>query len=329
LTEVRGEFELIEKYFAPLASGATGALGLTDDAALLTPPAGRDLVLTADAMIEGVHFLTDQPPGLVARKLLRVNLSDLAAMGAVPLGYLVTAAWPETKDEAWIAGFAEGLADDQAIFPVHLLGGDTTRTPGPLALSLTAVGTVPAGGGLRRSTARAGDLLFVSGTIGDSVLGLKILRGEFEVPDDRDRAALVARHRLPEPRLALGQALLDEGLATAAIDLSDGLVADIGHIAESSGLSARIEASAIPFSAAAGRAVAEDPDLRAALFGGGEDYELAFAVAPGQAGAIAALAERLALPIKRIGALAAGQGVKLVDESGEEVPLVSAGWTHF
>ncbi len=326
---MRGEFELIEKYFAPLASGATGALGLTDDAALLTPPAGRDLVLTADAMIEGVHFLTDQPPGLVARKLLRVNLSDLAAMGAVPLGYLVTAAWPETKDEAWIAGFAEGLADDQAIFPVHLLGGDTTRTPGPLALSLTAVGTVPAGGGLRRGAARDGDLLFVSGTIGDSALGLKILRGEIETLDDSDRTALVARHRLPQPRLALGQALLDEGLATAAIDLSDGLVADIGHIAESSGLSARIEASAIPLSAAAGRAVAEDPDLRAALFGGGEDYELAFAVAPGQAGAIAALAERLALPIKRIGALAAGQGVKLVDESGEEVPLVSAGWTHF
>jgi thiamine-monophosphate kinase len=329
LTEVRGEFELIEKYFAPLASGATGALGLTDDAALLTPPAGRDLVLTADAMIEGVHFLTDQPPGLVARKLLRVNLSDLAAMGAVPLGYLVTAAWPETKDEAWIAGFAEGLADDQAIFPVHLLGGDTTRTPGPLALSLTAVGTVPAGGGLKRGAARDGDLLFVSGTIGDSALGLKILRGELETLDDSDRTALVARHRLPQPRLALGQALLDEGLATAAIDLSDGLVADIGHIAESSGLSARIEASAIPLSAAAGRAVAEDPDLRAALFGGGEDYELAFAVAPGQAGTIAALAERLALPIKRIGALAAGQGVKLVDESGEEVPLVSAGWTHF
>ena len=326
---MRGEFELIEKYFAPLASGAAGALGLTDDAALLTPPAGRDLVLTADAMIEGVHFVPDQPPGLVARKLLRVNLSDLAAMGAVPLGYLVTAAWPETKDEAWIAGFAEGLAEDQAVFPVHLLGGDTTRTAGPLALSLTAVGTVPAGGGLRRSTARAGDLLFVSGTIGDSVLGLKILRGELEVPDDSDRAALVARHRLPEPRLALGQALLDEGLATAAIDLSDGLVADIGHIAETSGLAARIEVSAIPLSAAAGRAVADDPVLRAALFGGGEDYELAFAAAPGQAEAIGGLAERLGLPIKRIGALAAGEGVKLVDESGEEVPLVSAGWTHF
>jgi thiamine-monophosphate kinase len=326
---VRGEFELIEKYFAPLASGEAGALGLTDDAALLTPPAGRDLVLTADAMIEGVHFLPDEPPGLVARKLLRVNLSDLAAMGAVPLGYLVTAAWPETRDEAWIAGFAEGLAEDQAIFPVHLLGGDTTRTAGPVALSLTAVGTVPAGSGLKRSTARAGDLLFVSGTIGDSALGLKVLCGELEMRDENDRTALVARHRLPEPRLALGRALLAEGLATAAIDLSDGLVADIGHIAETSGLAARIEAAAIPLSGAAGRAVAGDQVLRAALFGGGEDYELAFAAAPGQAEAIAALAERLALPITRIGALAAGEGVTLLDESGEELPLVSAGWTHF
>jgi len=328
LAEVRGEFELIERYFAPLASGEAGALGLTDDAALLTPPAGRDLVLTADAMIEGVHFLPDQPPGLVARKLLRVNLSDLAAMGAVPLGYLVTAAWPDTKDEAWIAGFAKGLAEDQAIFPVHLLGGDTTRTAGPLALSLTAVGAVPAGGGLRRGTARAGDLLFVSGTIGDSALGLRVLRGELAAFDD-DRAALVGRHQLPEPRLALGQALLEEGLATAAIDVSDGLVADIGHIAETSGMAACIEAAAIPLSAEAGRAVADDPSLRLALLVGGEDYELAFAAAPEQAEAVAALAERLALPITRVGALEAGRGVKLVDESGAEVRLDSTGWTHF
>jgi thiamine-monophosphate kinase len=329
LTNVRGEFELIAEYFAPLAGGEAGALGLADDAALLTPPAGRDLVLTVDAMIEGVHFLPDEPPNLVARKLLRVNLSDLAAMGAVPLGYLLTAAWPETKDEAWIAGFAAGLAEDQAVFPVHLLGGDTTRTPGPLALSLTAVGSVPAGAGLRRGTARAGDLLFVSGAIGDSALGLKILRGELTVRDGKDRAALVGRHRLPEPRLALGQALLEEGFATAAIDISDGLVADVGHIAEASGLAARIEAADMPLSAAAGRAVARDPDLRGAIFGGGEDYELAFAAPPERAGEIAALAERLGLPITRIGDLASGEGVRLVDEAGRDVPLASAGWTHF
>jgi thiamine-monophosphate kinase len=326
---VRGEFELIAEYFAPLASGAAGSLGLTDDAALLTPPAGRDLVLAADAMIEGVHFLPDEPPDLVARKLLRVNLSDLAAMGAEPLGYLLTAAWPASKDEDWIAGFAKGLADDQGIFPVHLIGGDTTRTPGPLALSLTAVGSVPAGRCLRRGTARAGDLLFVSGTIGDAALGLKVLQGELTAPDENDRASLVGRHRLPVPRLALGRALLEEGLATAAIDVSDGLIADIGHIAETSGLAARIEAAAVPLSAAAGRAVAQSADLRAAIFGGGDDFELAFAAAPEAAEALAALAVRLDLPITRIGVLTDGEGVRLVDESGDQVPLSSAGWTHF
>jgi thiamine-monophosphate kinase len=223
---VRGEFELIAAYFAPLAGGAAGALGLTDDAALLAPPEGCDLVLAADAMIEGVHFLADEPADLVARKLLRVNLSDLAAMGARPLGYLLTAAWPESTEEARIARFAEGLAEDQAIFPVRLLGGDTTRTPGPLALSLTAVG-------------------------------------------------------------------------------------------------------AVPLSAAAGRAVARDPALGAAIYGGGDDFELAFAAAPERAEALADLAGRLGLAITRIGELTAGAGVRLVDESGQEVALSAAGWTHF
>jgi len=326
---VRGEFELIETYFAPLARGAAGALGLRDDAALLAPPAGRDLVMTVDAMIEGVHYLADTPPDLVARKLLRVNLSDLAAMGAEPLGYLLTAAWPTGTDEDWVAGFAAGLAADQRVFPVRLLGGDTTRSPGPAALSLTAVGSVPAGGGLRRGTARDGDLLFVSGTVGDAALGLKLLRGELEVPDAKDRSELIARHRLPEPRLALGQALLDQDLATAAIDVSDGLVADVGHIAETSGLAARIEADAVPLSAAARRAVARDSGLLPDLFGGGDDYELAFAAAPDQGEAVAALSKQLGVPISRIGALSAGQGVSLVDRTGAEVPLGAAGWTHF
>lgn len=326
---MRGEFELIAAYFAPLAGGAAGALGLTDDAALLAPPEGCDLVLAADAMIEGVHFLADEPADLVARKLLRVNLSDLAAMGARPLGYLLTAAWPESTEEARIARFAEGLAEDQAIFPVRLLGGDTTRTPGPLALSLTAVGAVPAGRSLRRGGARAGDLVFVSGTIGDAALGLKVLTGALRVADEGDRAALVARHRLPEPRLALGEALLEAGLATAAIDVSDGLVADVGHIAETSGLAARIEAAAVPLSAAAGRALARDPALGAAIYGGGDDFELAFAAPPERAEALADLAGRLGLAITRIGELTAGAGVRLVDESGQEVALSAAGWTHF
>jgi thiamine-monophosphate kinase len=326
---MRGEFDLIARYFAPLAGDAPGSFGLQDDAAVFEPPAGRVVVATLDTLVAGVHFLPQDEAGLVARKLLRVNLSDLAAMGAQPLGYLLTAAWPESTEEAWIARFAEGLAEDQAIFPVHLLGGDTTRTPGPLALSLTAVGAVPAGRSLRRGGARAGDLVFVSGTVGDAALGLKVLTGALTVADEGDRAALVARHRLPEPRLALGEALLEAGLATAAIDVSDGLVADVGHIAETSGLAARIEAAAVPLSAAAGRAVARDPALGAAIYGGGDDFELAFAAPPERAEALADLAGRLGLAITRIGELTAGAGVRLVDESGQEVALSAAGWTHF
>lgn len=326
---MRGEFDLIRRYFAPLAAGAPGALGLTDDAALLSPPPGRDLALAADALVEGVHFLSQDPPDLVARKLLRVNLSDLAAMGAAPLAYLVTAAWPRDRDEAWIAAFAEGLARDQEIFSVTLLGGDTTATDGPLTLSLTAVGTLPAGRSLQRGTARAGDLLFVSGTIGDAALGLKLLRNELDGLPAEAREALIARYRLPEPRLALGQALLTEELATAAIDVSDGLLADIGHIAETSGLGARIEASAVPLSPAAAQAVADDPALRLALLGAGDDYELAFATTPASAGDLGQLARRLDLPLTRVGVLEAGEGVQVVDPAGRPLSVETAGWTHF
>lgn len=324
-----GEFDLIAKYFAPLAAGAPGALALTDDAALLSPPPGCDLVLAADALIEGVHFLPDDPADLVARKLLRVNLSDLAAMGAAPLGYLVTAAWPRERDEAWIAAFAEGLARDQEVFSVSLLGGDTTASPGPVALSLTALGTVPAGGGLRRGTARAGDLLFVSGTLGEAALGLLALRGELTDVSAEDSEALAARYRLPEPRLALGRALLETALATAAIDVSDGLVADAGHIAETSGLAAHLEWPRVPVSPPVERALAAAPELRARVLAGGDDYELCFAVPPARAGEVPALAERLGLPLTQVGELRAGGGVRVVDEAGAEIALEAAGWTHF
>ncbi len=243
-----GEFELIARYLAPLAEGEPGALGLRDDAAVISPPAGRDLVLAADALVEGVHFLPTDPPGLVARKLLRVNLSDLAAMGARPCGYLMTAAWPKGRAEAWIADFAAGLARDQEIFGIGLLGGDTTGTPGPLSLSLTAVGTTPSGRRLERGGARAGDSLYVSGTLGDGALGLRVLQGALDGLDTAERDWLIDRYRLPRPRLALGESLLAQGLASAAIDVSDGLVADVGHLAAASGLAARIEAAAFSYS---------------------------------------------------------------------------------
>lgn len=324
-----GEFELIRRYLAPLAAQAPEALRLQDDAALLSPPAGCDLVLAADALIEGVHFLPQDPADLVARKLLRVNLSDLAAMGAAPLGYLVTAAWPKDKEEPWIADFTAGLAHDQEVFGCKLLGGDTARTSGPLALSLTAVGTVPAGKGMRRATARAGDLLFVSGSIGDAALGLQALRGTLPDSPAAERDWLIERYRLPRPRLALGEALLQADLATAAIDLSDGLVADVGHIAQASGLEARIEAAAVPLSPAAQAALSRTPDLRAAVLAGGDDYELAFAVPPDRSDDVAALAARMDLPLTRIGALADGEGVAVLDADGRVIALEAGGWTHF
>src|SRR6185312_1665895 len=191
------EFSLIARHFRPLAG--PGALDLRDDAAVLAPPAGRELVLTADAMVAGVHFLPNDPPDLVGRKLLRVNLSDLAAKGATPLGYLMTVSARRGTSDSWFAAFAAGLAEDQAEFGIGLLGGDTTSTPGPLSLSLTCIGHVAAGGMVRRAGGRPGDGIWVTGTIGAGALGLRAARGERPDPD----GALADRYRLPRPRLGL------------------------------------------------------------------------------------------------------------------------------
>lgn len=324
-----GEFELIRRYLAPLAAGAPGAFGLTEDAALLAVDPDRDQVLTTDTIISGVHFLPGDPPDLVARKLLRVNLSDLASMGAAPAGYLLNASWPQDVEEGWIAGFVEGLSADQKDFGIVLLGGDTTRTPGPLTLSLTAVGTVPKGRCLRRAGGQDGDLLFVSGTLGDAALGLAVQQGRLEGLSDRARDALIDRYRLPRPRLALGNALLMDGLATAAVDVSDGLVADLGHVAAASKLAATIEAPCVPVSPAAQEAMALDATLRDLLLTGGDDYELLVAVPPSRESDLAALAERLGLPLTGIGTLRDGEGVRVVDASGEEIRLDKVGWRHF
>jgi thiamine-monophosphate kinase len=329
---MRGEFDLIRRYLAPLAKAAPGALDLTDDAALLKPPAGCELVATADALVAGVHFLADDPPDLVARKLLRVNLSDLAAMGAGPLGYLITAAWPSDTEETWVARFADGLAADQEAFGIVLLGGDTTATPGPLCLSLTALGAVPEGRALKRSRARPGDLIFVSGTIGDGGLGLAALDGRLTGPSESARDYLIGRYRLPRPRLALGQALVAGGLAHAAIDVSDGLVADLGHVCAASGLAGEIEASRIPLSGTARAALdgrAGEPQVLAGLATGGDDYELAFTAAPESATALAALGRDLGLPLTRIGRITAGAGVRLLGPGGAEIDTGTGGWTHF
>lgn len=327
---MRGEFDLIARYFAPLAAGTPGALGLSDDAAILPPPPGEDLVFTTDTLVAGVHYLPDDPPEQVAAKLMRVNLSDLAAMGARPLGYLLAAALTKSAEESWVARFAEGLARDQERYGLGAMGGDTTSTPGPTTLTLTAIGAVPQGQALRRNAAQAGDGIYVSGTIGDSALGLQCLTGALTPEDEADSAFLAERYRLPRPRLTLGRALLEDGLARAAIDISDGLVADLGHICEESGLAARVKAAAVPLSAAAQRLVERDSGNLATALTGGDDYELLF-TAPAEHGkALGALASRLDLPLTRIGEMTAdGAGVTVLDAEGTAMTLERSGWRHF
>ena len=326
--EDMGEFALIETLFKPLAAATPAALGLGDDAAVLTPRPGRDLVFTKDAMVEGVHFLSNDDPADVARKLLRVNLSDLAAMGAVPVGYLLATFWPEGIARGWIEGFVAGLATDQAEFDIGLLGGDTVRTPGPLCLSLTAVGEVDSGRALRRNGAEAGDLIAVSGSIGDAALGLMILQGG-KLPDlsAAARDYLIARYHLPKPRLALGQQIT--GFAHACLDISDGLIADIGHIADQSSLAAIIDWQTVPFSEAAREALAADEGLLSALLTGGDDYELAFTLPRAKAEALAAIARATGVPLAIIGEMTGGGGVTVRGPDGHELPLATAGWRHF
>jgi thiamine-monophosphate kinase len=319
-----GEFERIARFFAPLAG--PGALGLRDDAALIDGPPGRQLVLTVDAIVAGIDYLPDDPPDLVARKLLRVNLSDLAAKGATPLGYLLTTVLPAECGETWLAGFSAGLAADQAEFAIVLLGGDSSGTPGPATLSITAIGTVAAGQAILRRGALPGDLVYVSGTIGDAALGLRALRGDLAGLDEGARAFLADRYHLPRPRLALGQGL--GGIAHAMVDVSDGLVADLGHICAVSGVAAVLEAGCVPLSPAARAALAGDPGLLSLVLAGGDDYELVFAAPPAAEPAIAALARALALPIARIGRIAAGSGVQVVDETGRVIELAATGYRH-
>ncbi len=323
----RGEFELIAEVLAPLARARPGAFGLTDDAAILKPCPGRTLVVTADAMIAGIHFAVEDPPDLVARKLMRVNLSDLAAMGASAMGYLLVVSLDETSREGWIDELGRGLASDQETFGVGLLGGDTTAGGGALGVSMTAFGEVREEALLRRAGARVDDLVYVSGTLGDAAFALGILNGEVAAPEPSAREWLVGRLHLPIPRLDLGSRL--GHLATAAIDVSDGLIADLGHVCACSGLAAEVEFERVPLSSAARTVMASDPGARGRILGGGDDYELLFTVPPDNAQAMDGLAAELALPLTPIGRMVAGAGVRVRGEDGSLLDLARPGYVHF
>jgi thiamine-monophosphate kinase len=321
-----GEFDLIARCFAPLASRGAPAFGLGDDAAVWTPPPGRDIVFTKDALVAGVHFFVDDDPLLVGRKLARVNLSDLAAMGAAPQGYLLAVALPKGNELDWACKFAEGLKLDQAEFGWQLFGGDTTSTPGPITLSLTAIGTVEPGRALRRSGAKVGDRIYVSGSLGDSALGLACLEGELEGLSASARNYLVGRYHLPLPRVPLGLAL--SGLAHAAIDVSDGIAGDLAHITETSGVGARVYLDRLPMCPAAREALALAPALLANMRKGGDDYELLFTASKLNQDTLARLSKTCQVPITEIGEIVEGNQPLFLDAALKPVEM-GGGYRHF
>jgi thiamine-monophosphate kinase len=315
------EFDTIATLLRPLTDGAPEALRLLDDAAVLPSRPGHDLVVTKDMVVEGVHFLPSDPMDLVARKLLRVNLSDLAAKGAEPYAYFLSIAWPARCGWPEREAFARGLRADQDTFGLPLLGGDTTATPGPLTASVTAMGWVPAGGARLRSTARAGDMVLVSGIIGDGWLGLKAALGE------RDAPGTLQRYRLPEPRLALRRAL---EAAHACADVSDGLIADAGRIGIASGLGVQIELDRLPLSPDGLGHVARAADRTQALIDlatGGDDYELVCTASAERAGAVIAAAEAEGVDMTVIGRMIEGQGVQAFCD-GRSVAVAREGYRH-
>jgi thiamine-monophosphate kinase len=324
------EFALIARFFRPLAAAEKGAFALTDDAAALDVPRDARLVATTDCLIEGVHFPKGAAPENIAPKLLRVNLSDLAAMGAEPRWYLLAAAFTRGTSAAWIGRFARMLGREQRRFGIVLAGGDTVATPGPACFTVTALGVVGKGNELRRNGAQAGDDVYVSGTFGDAALGLRVLKGEIRVAA-RHARYLVERYHRPTPRIALGRRLV--GVARAAIDVSDGLVADLGHICETSRTGAVVEAAAIPLSPAAKAVLGDKTRLFSDVLAGGDDYELVFAAPAARRGRIRELSGALSLPITRIGRLVRSRGrgepVRVIGPDSKPFSLSRTGWRHF
>lgn len=323
-----GEDRLIARYFKPIARHP-GALGLVDDAASFTPPPGHDLVLTADAIVGGVHFFADDPADAIARKALRVNLSDLAAKGAKPAGFLVSLALPKSAGDSWLKAFARGLKADAERYECPLLGGDTVRTPGPLMVSVAAFGTLPEGAMVRRTGARIGDRVFVTGTIGDAALGLKLrdTASKRWKLSPKMRKHLATRYLVPEPRSALATAVRNH--ATAAMDVSDGLAGDLAKLCRASGIAAEIEVGCVPLSPAARAALAADPKLIETIFGGGDDYEIVCTVRPTAIDTFQAAAEAAGVPVTEIGRIVRGSGADFLRPDGKPIKFARALFSHF
>jgi thiamine-monophosphate kinase len=323
------EDSLIARYFKPLASDP-GAFGLTDDAAILKP-LGDELVVTTDAIVEGVHFLANDPPDTVARKALRVNLSDLAAKGATPAGFVLTLAL-RAPDDAWLAPFARGLGEDAARFQCPLLGGDTVSTPGPLMISITAFGRVPQRKMVRRNGAKAGDRVVVSGTIGDAALGLDILKGGALAAalanDTAAREMLIGRYRIPQPRVDLAHAVRDH--ASAAMDISDGLAGDLAKLCAASEVSAAIDVQSIPLSGPAQSLLSSSAVGIESILSGGDDYEILCTIPENRFEAFEQAAKLAGIAVTSIGTIIAGSSVpRFIDAQGVGIALPRLSYSHF
>jgi len=320
MTHDRPEFDVIARHFTRPAANAV--LGVGDDCALVDVTNGMDLTVSTDTMVSGTHFFPDVDPEHLGHKALAVNLSDIAAMGAMPYWAMLALTVPSV-DHAWLAAFAKGFFDLAAEYNVSLIGGDTTR--GPLTLTVTIMGEVPAGAALRRSGAKAGNDVWVSGNVGDAALAVAHRHGKL-VLTESDYHEAVMRLYEPTPRVALGQAL--RGQATAAIDISDGLLADLGHICRLSGVGATVDMASIPLSAIGAKHFDTDAG-RTAIVAGGDDYELCFTAPANSRESIAELTDVLGVPLTRIGQIKRGKGVSLLGPDGKALKIDGRGYDHF
>lgn len=324
-----GEFDLIRAYFAPLTQFEAGSFNLTDDAAVLSIDQDHEIVVTTDTIVAGVHFLKDSPPESIAAKLLRVNLSDLAAMGATPRSYTLSLALTNEISSEWLAAFAGSLAKDQESYGITLVGGDTVSTPGPLTLSLTAIGIVPNGQAIRRNNAKVGDDIYVTGTIGDGAFGLLAAQSKISGISNPDLDFLLNRYQYPQCRGKLGVRLV--GIAHAAADISDGLVADLAQICGPSGVSATLEASLVPLSGPAQSALTKNSDFLHLALTGGDDYELVFTADPLDCTMLVDVANDVNIQISKIGKITAKTDtlVRVLDRDGKSLQFEQAGFHHF
>jgi thiamine-monophosphate kinase len=326
-----GEERLITDYFAPLARDWPGAFGLRDDCASVEPAPGQEIVIKTDPVRAGVHFFPDDAPADIAWKALAVNISDLAAKSARPLGYLLAVSFPEKPTDVWLRAFAEGLREAQDAFGCTLIGGDTDRADGPMTLAVTVLGECPVGGMVRRDTARSGDVLYVSGTLGDAALGLAIHGGAEEVAgwnlSDAELRLLRRRYLRPEPRLGLKAAL--RNFARASMDLSDGLAKDLGRMCRASGCGADVDTALLPRSAAMQSVLSLHPKAVECMISAGDDYEILAAVAPENMEAFERSAKAGAIPVRRIGHLHTRGDVRFFGPDGQPMLLRHTGYDHF